>query len=250
VSSRPPGRLAELLAVFTAPYRPPAEMVLLCALVPFYIFIPQLLDGRTLHRLALAVDGAIPLVPGWAVVYGSLYLFLIVLPIFLVRDQVELRNTARAYLTVWLLAYVVFLAYPTVAARPAEVSGSGFPVAGLRFLYSADTRFNCFPSLHVAHSFVSAFACRRVHRRVGNVCFGAAALVALSTLFTKQHYVVDVVAGVSLAAVAAAVFLRPRSIAARGSLEHRVAPMLAGALACALALAVGVAWLTYRTVTT
>jgi hypothetical protein len=38
---------------------------------------------------------------------------------------------------------------------------------GLRFLYSSDPPYNCFPSLHAAHSFVSALTCYRVHRGVG-----------------------------------------------------------------------------------
>ncbi len=148
----------------------------------------------------------IPVEPVWSLVYGALYLFLILLPVLVVREETVLRRTVFAYLMVWSIAYVFFMAVPTVAPRPAEVMGSGFGVWGLRALYGADPPFNCFPSLHVAHSFVSGLACFRIHRGVGRTAILAAALVGLSTLFTKQHYVADVIAGAALALLAYAIF--------------------------------------------
>lgn len=183
-------------------------MIVLVLLVPIYLFIPELMPGRTLHVPELPLDRAVPLRPAWALVYGSLYFLLIVLPVFVVRRPEQVRRTVFAYLLVWISAYVCFIVYPTVAPRPAAVTGEGFAVQGLRFLYGADPPYNCFPSLHVAHSFVSALACYRVHRGVGIAAALCATLVGVSTLYTKQHYVLDVVAGILLAGVAYAVFLR------------------------------------------
>ena len=47
------------------------------------------------------------------------------------------------------------------------VIGEGFAVWGLRALYSSDPPYNCFPSLHVAYSFLAALTCHRVHRALG-----------------------------------------------------------------------------------
>ena len=93
-------------------------MVLLVSLVPFYIFIGEMMPGRTLHVPELALDRAVPLQPVWALVYGCLYLFLIVLPVFVVRQEEQIRRTVLAYLMVWTTAYVIFLLYPTTASRP------------------------------------------------------------------------------------------------------------------------------------
>jgi membrane-associated phospholipid phosphatase len=46
---------------------------------------------------------------------------------------------------------------------------------------------------------VSALTCHRVHRGVGTAAVLCAALVGASTLFTKQHYVLDAIAGMFLA---------------------------------------------------
>lgn len=195
-------------ASLTRPFRVTLPMVILVALVPFYIYIGELMPDRTLHMPALALDRAIPLQPVWGIVYGVLYLFLILVPLFVVRDDAQIQRTLFAYLTVWITAYIFFFAYPTMAPRPAKVLGDGFAVSGLRFLYDSDPPYNCFPSLHVAHSFVSAIACLRVSRRIGMISLVFATLVGVSTLFTKQHYIVDVIAGALLAFVACAIFLR------------------------------------------
>jgi hypothetical protein len=106
---------------------------------------------------------------------------------------------------VWSVAYACFLLYPTIAPRPDTVPGDGFAVWGLQFLYDADPPYNCFPSIHVAHWFVSALACHRVHRTLGFVAVSFASLVAIATLLTKQHYSADVIGGKFLAVVANAV---------------------------------------------
>jgi SH3-like domain-containing protein len=153
-------------------------VVALFLLVPFYIVIAGRVSSGTLHAPELPWDRALPLQPTWALVYGSLYAFLIALPVFVVRQEEHIRRTFRAYLAVWIAAYVCFLVYPTVAPRPAEVTGEGFAVWGLRSLYGADPPYNCFPSLHVAHSFVSALTCYRLHRQLGLAALGCASLVA------------------------------------------------------------------------
>jgi membrane-associated phospholipid phosphatase len=230
----------------TRPYRVTIPMVVLVMVVPFYIFIGDMVRARPVHIPALALDRLLPLQPEWALVYGSLYLFLIVLPVFIVREQEQIRRTVLAYLTIWITAFVVFLAYPTMASRPAEVIGKGFAVWCLRFLYELDPPYNCFPSLHVAHSFVSALTCYRVHRRLGIAAMVCASLVGLSTLFTKQHYILDVIAGILLAFAAYALFLRSYPRHDIPDLDRRLAPLLALCIVAILAIALGCFWIAYR----
>ena len=241
-----PIRWSTVAQSLNRPYRVTLSMVVLVSLVPFYIFIAELMPGRTLHVPALALDRVVPLQPAWALVYGSLYLFLILLPVFIVRQEEQIRRTVLAYLLVWIAAYVCFLAYPTQAPRPAEVVGEGFAVWGLRFLYGADPPYNCFPSLHVAHSFVSALTCYRVHRGVGIAAVLCASLVAVSTLYTKQHYILDVLAGIFLACVAYTVFLRNYPRAEIPEIERRLAPVLAAGIAGVLGLVVVCFWVVYQ----
>ena len=102
----------------------------------------------------------------------------------------------------------------------------GAPVIAwsVRLAYSIDPPYNCFPSLHVAYAYVSALTCYRVHRGVGVIAAIWAALIGVSTLYTKQHYVADVIAGALAAFVAYALFLRtyPREAVSEG--DRRLAP--------------------------
>jgi membrane-associated phospholipid phosphatase len=219
-------------------------MVLLVLLVPAYIFIGEETSTRPLHVPATSLDARFPAEPVWALVYGCLYLFLVVLPVLVVRDETLIRRMLCAYLFIWITAYVCFLLYPTVAPRPPRVGGDGFAAWGLRFLYSADPPYNCFPSLHVAHSFVSALAVRRVHRRLGDAAAACAGLVALSTLYTRQHYVADVAAGILLAGAAWLRFLRRAADAPDE--DRQAAPHLAVAVAVIVAVAAACFWAAYR----
>jgi membrane-associated phospholipid phosphatase len=133
-----------------------------------------------------------------------------------------------------------------VAPRPVEVSGDDFATWSLRALYGADPPYNCFPSIHVAHSFVSALTIARVHRRLGVVTLVSAGLVALSTLYTKQHYVVDVIAGVLLALAAYALFLRRLPSSQITEADRRVAPLLALGVFAVVSLAIVGYWLLYQ----
>ena len=194
----------------------------------------------------MALDRALPLQPAWALVYGALYAFLIVLPVFVVRQDDHIRRTFLAYLMMWIAAYICFVLYPTIAPRPTKISRTGFVVWGLRFLYDADPPYNCFPSLHVAHSFVSAFTCLRVHRRLGLFAMLCASLVGLSTLFTKQHYILDVVAGVVLASLAYIAFLRDYPREKIPPLERRLAPLFAVCVLSLIAVGITIFWVAYQ----
>lgn len=230
----------------TRPYPVTVPMVTLMLLVPCYIFIAKSVAFGTLHAPVLPWDRVVPLQPIWALIYGALYVFLIALPVFVVREEEHIRRTFWAYLAVWITAYVCFLVYPTVAPRPPELVGEGFSVWGLRFLYDADPPYNCFPSLHVAHSFVSALTCHRLNRRLGFVALLCASLVAVSTLFTKQHYIADVIAGILLAFAAYVIILRGYPRQRIPELDRRLAPVLALGVLAVVGLGVVGFWIAYQ----
>jgi len=182
--------------------------------------------------------------PAWSLVYGSLFLAAL-LPVFVVHQQELIRRVILAFLAVWLCGYAIFLAYPTIAPDHGKIAESGFFAAALLLIYASDVPYNCFPSLHVAQCFLAALSCGRVHRGVGLVTGLWACLVGLSTLYTKQHYVVDVIAGALLAYAAYWLFLRGYPRNAIPAPERRLAPLLALAAFAVYGLFVLGAWLVY-----
>jgi len=219
--------------------------VTLMLLVPGYLVISAVTRGRTVYAPELALDRSVPLQPCWALIYLS-YFLCPFLPMLVLRQEEQIRRTFLAWLLVWITGYVCFLVYPTVASRPADGDiGEGFFAWFLRGVYDADPPRNCFPSLHVATPVVAALTCYRVHRGVGFAAAFWAALIAVSTLFTKQHYVADVLAGLLLAGVAYFVFLRRCPPEAVPESDRRAAPLLLAGLLAVYGLIVTGIWIFY-----
>jgi membrane-associated phospholipid phosphatase len=239
-------RLKRLAESLSRPYPDPIPVFVLAALGPMYMVIAVLMTGRTLFTPELTLDRAVPLQPAWVLVYLSQWVFSF-LPVFVVRGHELRRRAVFAYLTIVIVAYVGFLLYPTVGPRPAEVAGNGFFAWTLRELYGFDPPYNCFPSLHVAYSFLAALTSYRVHRGLGIASLLWAALVGVSTLYTKQHYIVDVIAGMLIAYAAYALFLRSFSRDSIAAADRRRAPMRALAVPLIYAIAVAGFWVAYQT---
>lgn len=200
-------------------------LLVLMVLVPAYVFVPEFTAQRSRDWPELALDRAVPVQPAWAVIYGS-HLMFVLFPALLLREEEHIRRTLWAIVMVWAVAVAFFLVSPTVIHRPALNEAEGFFVWSLGVVYGADRPYNCFPSLHVAHAFVSAFACHSVHRGVGLGCVAWAALIGVSTVFTKQHYVADVLAGILLAGLTWRLLRRGSIRPTLPSAEQRAAPVL------------------------
>lgn len=156
-------------------------------------------SGLVFSTLALPWDEAIPRQPGWAFVYVLFYPALL-LPFAFRSFRQDLNVFSRVsagYLLQLLACAPMFLMPIRVWHDP--VSGSGLAVELLRLIYAVDEGFNVFPSMHV--SYVSYLACVGVKlggRRMILPLWGFTALIMASTLLVKQHYIVDLPAGLAL----------------------------------------------------
>lgn len=158
------------------------------------------------HDLALPVDHAIPFLPWTFAVYVSIY----ALPLG-VGWRASAEDFSRMILgTVPLmgLSWLSFLLLPAEYPRPAAATAGAWAGA-YAWLHGLDGPGNTFPSLHVG---VTALAALRTRAWPDGRWWSAwAVAIILSTLTTKQHFVVDVVGGVLLAAACDAWAWRQRS---------------------------------------
>lgn len=227
------------------PFPNSGPVLALALLIPGYHVIAGIhRGGAQLHMPALSIDRAIPLEPTWMLAYGSIWFFAF-LPVLVLRGPALTRRALYAFIAVVGTAYAGFLLYPTVLPRPASL-GEGFFAWTLALNYRLDPPLNCFPSLHVAWGFVAALCCHRVHRGVGVAALAWATLIAISTLYTKQHYVLDVVAGIAIAVLASLGFLGGHRRDAVAEIDRRLAPRRALRLAWIYGAVVVVFWIVYR----
>ena len=100
-----------------------------------------------------------------------------------------------------IICGVFFILLPTTNARP-EVTGNGLSSILMRFIYTVDPATDLFPSIHCLVSWMCFIGIRKQkHIPAWYKAFSAvfAIMVFASTQFTKQHYIVDVFAGVAIA---------------------------------------------------
>jgi membrane-associated phospholipid phosphatase len=146
-----------------------------------------------------ALDEWIPFQPAWVWAYLIPYLIGPV-AIGLLRP-VTFRWFVSRGLVIVGLTLVIFILVPTQTANEhrQEYVGTG-PTADLyRWMIEIDDPpANAAPSLHVSLTFLLAWALVRDFPRWRLVSFVAVGIVWLSTLFTRQHHIIDVVTGVML----------------------------------------------------
>ena len=163
----------------------------------------QILMGKAHHYdLTTELDRQVPFRAEWIFIYLVCSLFWAVNYILIVREGKEQWfRFATADIMSRMICGVFFILLPTTNVRP-EVTGSGLASELVRFVYGIDAPTNLFPSIHCLVSWFCFIGIRK-SRKIpkGYKIFSAvfALLVCASTQFTKQHYLVDVAAGIILA---------------------------------------------------
>jgi membrane-associated phospholipid phosphatase len=209
-----------------------------------YYLIALSTENVVHHAPEIAFDRAMPLSPAWMLVYGSIWVFML-LPFLVVRQDELIFRTLLSYIAVVTISYGGFLLYPTSAPRPDELPQDGFFAWTLAFNYRFDPPYNCFPSLHVAWASVTSLTAFRVHRGVGIAAAIWTTLIGISTIYTKQHYAVDVVGGFLAAGVAYLVFLRTHRKGSIPAVDRSRAPIRAAWVVWIYAGVVAGYWIAY-----
>lgn len=155
-----------------------------------HFFTPQLLPMG-------AIDRAVPFLPHTVWIYTSeYYLFLTVY--LLCKDVQNLNRYAYAFLALQSVSVLIFVFWPTTYPRdlfplPEDLD----PLTYWLFtsLRQTDNPASCAPSLHVSSVYLSSYMFLNEQRGKFPFFFLWATAVALTTLTTKQHYLIDVITG-------------------------------------------------------
>ena len=161
----------------------------------------------TAHRATrvnvhLPAELRMPLVPGFTVVYSSLYLLFLAAP-FVLRTRREILRLALTLGATIFIASIGFLLIPAQLAYPPPTDQE---LGAWKPLFLAADRlnldYNLVPSLHVALAIVclETFSAKRgTTGKIVARLWGL--LLAASTLLTHQHHLIDVITGYGLALI-------------------------------------------------
>lgn len=155
--------------------------------------------GLDAHSPALSIDLATPLVPSFIYVYALVFLAG-ALPLTVPTGRRLFRRICAAYALAEIVSFVVFVTWPvSMTIRPDAPEVTSLATWGIALTYFVDKSSNCLPSLHVSVAVLAGLCTWSADRTVGALGIGAALAISCSTMFVKQHWFVDVLAGVALA---------------------------------------------------
>ena len=150
------------------------------------------------------VDNLVPFNRYFILPYISWYIFIAIFSAILcVLDKERYLKLLITLNIGMITCYIIYYFYPTYVPRPM-ITGTDFFSNLVLNLYEADNPYNCFPSIHVLNSVLIAlytYESERVNKLIKAICVAISVSIILSTMFIKQHYFADVVAGITFACV-------------------------------------------------
>lgn len=166
-----------------------------------------------------ALDDLIPFCKWFVIPYAFWFLFVGGMLLYaFCRDTPAFRRMMRFIILTYSFALATYLLFPNCQhLRPTLLGGDPLTLFTAR-LYAADTNTNVCPSIHVIGSFAVYFAARDIRQFRGRgwrlAFLTVTVLISLSTVFLKQHSVLDVVAGLAVSAAAYPLIYRTGEAAA------------------------------------
>ena len=179
-----------------------------------YNWTGQLHEEGTGYRLDFLGENYIPFIPEMAIFYVYLFYPMVVLTMIYFAFIKEEKGYALGWSIVIMnaIATIVYIIFPVSTywwrqeLLANRIEGNFFADTMYLF-YENETSCNCVPSMHAGMSVICFFTWYQYYKikqdtKSRNIAIftGIIAVgVVLSTLFVKQHYIIDEIAGVLLA---------------------------------------------------
>lgn len=175
----------------------------------FYL-AEQVIPLEACHEVYCRLDDYIPFVEYFVIPYVFWYVYLIGMHVYtLLYDVDAFRRLMKFIMITYTITLVIYILWPNCQMlRPSVFERDNLFTRFMEGFYTFDTNTNVCPSLHVAGSLAVCFTswhCRglndtssfsgKIIRHSFNI---AAILISVSTVFLKQHSVIDIAAAVVL----------------------------------------------------
>lgn len=175
--------------------------------MPWFMTLEKIFnsDYPELHIINVPLDNVIPFCEFFIIPY-MLWFFYVMgacIYMFLKGTDSEFLKFALSLVIGMSLALTICMIYPNGLTLRPDYIPDNFCGKIITILYSTDTSTNVFPSIHVYNSLAVNFAllkCKALkgHTVIKTLSTILCIAICLSTVFLKQHSVVDVLGGILL----------------------------------------------------
>jgi len=188
----------------------PLLLMLMFPVLGWMYALTNNIDNQEVYSLATTADEAIPFLKWFALPYSVWIFYIYVCLFYFFKKDVNVyyRNL-MTYAISALLCYLIYSVFQTTVARPPVIGDDPFSML-MRYIYNRDQPFNCFPSIHCFSSYMVMRAVwTSSFRNKWNLTLitGMSTLIILSTLFVKQHVIMDVLGAIFLVEVVTAAII-------------------------------------------
>ncbi|MBS3104816.1 phosphatase PAP2 family protein [Candidatus Woesearchaeota archaeon] len=155
------------------------------------------------HRLAkvknleIFVDSWFSYKPNWVWVYVSLYP-VIIISAYTTKSINQFTYSLFSYFILALILMIFYILFPVkVPEKWHKVlhRGNSFPEKMMISVRKFDAPGNCFPSMHVSAATLTVLHLMANLPQLGIIPLIYLLLISMSVLYTKQHYIADIIPG-------------------------------------------------------
>lgn len=177
---------------------------------PVYLFIYfafEYLVPATYHPVYSPLDDLVPFFEFFIIPYVIWYGVLVGIVLYTALFNREVFYRAMTFFMItFTITFLIYWIYPTCQElRPQEMPRDNVFARFVQGLHQFDSNENVCPSLHVIGGIGACAAglhCRRFATVFGRIVLWTLLItICLSTVFLKQHSVIDVFAGIAVTAV-------------------------------------------------
>lgn len=175
---------------------------------PLYMLCFMLIEKRNqqVTIVSIGIDHKIPFLEIFIVPYLIWFPYIVgMFLIFFFKDKEEfIRMIKYLYMGMTLFIIISYLFPNGLDIRPAYFERDNIFVRLVQMIYRNDTSTNVVPSIHAYNSIVVMIAALKSEKVLTKnwqkqTCCVISVLIVLSTVFVKQHSVLDVFAAMALA---------------------------------------------------
>ncbi|MBS4803760.1 MAG: phosphatase PAP2 family protein [Clostridium sp.] len=165
-----------------------------------YLLAASLAESGT--SLALKLDYEIPFLSIFIFPYIYWYIFILLGLVFILsKDRNRYARTLLAIYVAMCICYLFYYLYPVEISRPV-IANTNIPNRLVNIIYENDRPLNCFPSIHVLNTYIiMRFTKLKDNKSWFWYTNISGILIMLSTLFIKQHFILDGVMAIALGEV-------------------------------------------------